>query len=84
MRLWRAWVALASRDSWTTLPGAPRFRYSIYGRFGLNAGPGRAGPPALALASSVPHIPRLTHRDDDEVRVNAAPGEAPLAGHLGY
>ncbi|CAE7329467.1 AGD9 [Symbiodinium sp. CCMP2456] len=29
--LWHAWVALASRDSWTTLPGAPRFRYAIYG-----------------------------------------------------
>ena len=26
-----------------------------------------------------PGIPRLTHRDDDEVRVNAAPGEAPLS-----
>ena len=32
------------------------------------------------LGRAGPGIPRLTHRDD-EVRVNAAPGEAPLAGH---
>ena len=33
------------------------------------------------LGRAGPGIPRLTHRDDDEARVNAAPGEAPLAGH---
>ena len=36
MRLWHAWVGLASRDTWTTLPGAPRFRYAIYGRLGCH------------------------------------------------